>query len=198
VADYSPYQQKIIKRYYQNFDAIKFQRLSDLTTELYLAEGKKSERLWMQVFEILRKLEFPATRVEHLAQKRDPAILASIIKELDGKMWKAPEESVPAFPFSLSVRWHNVHLFGSGSNRVGHVGSLPCSVGWVIGENQTPVLVWSCAAEVVVEQAVTTLLFVFIKNYHLWILPLLITRPSLFSFSPSSSCSPESKDTAPS
>src|SRR5438445_664157 len=76
--------QKIIKRYYQNFDAIKFQRLSDLTTELYLAESKKSERLWKQVFETLRQLEFPASRIEHLAQKRDPAILAAILKELDG------------------------------------------------------------------------------------------------------------------
>ena len=38
--DYSPHQQKIIKRYYQNFDAIKGQRLADLTSELYLTEGK--------------------------------------------------------------------------------------------------------------------------------------------------------------
>ena len=36
MADYTPYQQKIIKRYYRNFDAIKFQRLSELATDLYL------------------------------------------------------------------------------------------------------------------------------------------------------------------
>lgn len=85
MANHSPYQQKIIKRYYQNFDAIKFQRLSDLASELYLAEGKKYERLWKQVFECLTQLEFPASRIDHLAQKRDPAILAGILKELDGK-----------------------------------------------------------------------------------------------------------------
>ncbi len=85
MADFSPYQQKIIKRYYRNFDAIKHQRLSELTTELYLAEGKKTERLWKQVAEILTKMEFPASRIEHLLQKKDPSLLPGILKELEGK-----------------------------------------------------------------------------------------------------------------
>ena len=85
MAEYTPYQQKIIKRYYQNFDAIKFQRLSELATELYLSEGKKRDRLWTQVGSILTKLEFPAARVDHLLQKRDPALLAGVLKELEGK-----------------------------------------------------------------------------------------------------------------
>jgi len=85
MADYTPYQQKIIKRYYRNFDAIKFQRLSELTTELYLAEGKKCDRLWKQVEESLRKLEFPESRITHLMQKRDPALLVGILKELEGR-----------------------------------------------------------------------------------------------------------------
>jgi hypothetical protein len=85
MADYTPYQQKIIKRYYQNFDAIKFQRLSELATELYLAEGKKRDRLWNQVEESLRKLEFPESRITHLMQKRDPALLVGILKELEGR-----------------------------------------------------------------------------------------------------------------
>jgi hypothetical protein len=84
MADFSPHQKKIIKRYYDNFDSIKFQRLSELVTELYLAEGKKRDRLWTQVAEALTKLEFPATRIEHLLQKRDPALLAVVLKELDG------------------------------------------------------------------------------------------------------------------
>ena len=71
--DYSPHQKKIIKRYYDNFDTIKSQRLSELATELYLAEGKKLDRLWKQVEETLTKLEFPASRIEHLMTKRDPA-----------------------------------------------------------------------------------------------------------------------------
>jgi hypothetical protein len=85
MADYTPYQQKIIKRYYRNFDAIKFQRLSELATELYLCEGKKRDRLWSQVEESLRKLEFPESRIAHLMQKRDPALLVGILGELEGR-----------------------------------------------------------------------------------------------------------------
>jgi hypothetical protein len=83
--DRTPYQQKIIKRYYQNYDAIQAQRLSELVTEVYLAEGKKRERIWKQIGAILTKLEFPAARVEHLLSKQDPGLLPGILKELEGK-----------------------------------------------------------------------------------------------------------------
>lgn len=82
MADYTPYQQKIIKRYYENFDSIKSQRLSELATELYLADGKKRDRLWSQVEQTLRKLEFPESRIAHLMEKRDPALVVGILKEL--------------------------------------------------------------------------------------------------------------------
>jgi hypothetical protein len=85
MADYTPYQQKIIKRYYDNFDDIKQQRLSELATELYLAEGKKRERLWKQVAEALTKLDFPQTRIDHLMSKKDPALVVGIVGELQKK-----------------------------------------------------------------------------------------------------------------
>jgi hypothetical protein len=85
MSDFSPHQKKIIKRYYRNFDAIKFQRLSELTTELFLAEEKKRERLWKQVSEALTALEFPAARIEHLLQAKDPALLPGILKEIESK-----------------------------------------------------------------------------------------------------------------
>jgi hypothetical protein len=83
LADHTPYQRKIIDRYYKNFDAIQFQRLSELATDLYLAEGKKRDRLWNRVEESLRKLEFPEPRIAILMQKRDPALLVEILKELE-------------------------------------------------------------------------------------------------------------------
>ncbi len=86
MADFSPYQQKIIKRYYNNYDAIQHQRLSELTTEIYLAEGKKLDRLWKTVGDMLRKLEFPETRLAHLLAARDPKLLPGILKELEGRM----------------------------------------------------------------------------------------------------------------
>jgi hypothetical protein len=82
MADYTPYQRKIIERYYKNLDGILLQRLSELATELYLAEGKKRERLWTQVGQSLRKLELPEPRITHLLQARDPALLITILKEL--------------------------------------------------------------------------------------------------------------------
>ena len=85
MADFSPYQQKIIKRYYNNHDSIQSQKLAEMVTEIYLAEGKKLEKLWVRVGEMLTKLEFPAGRVEHLLAKRDPSLLAGVIKELEGK-----------------------------------------------------------------------------------------------------------------
>ena len=83
MTDYSPYQQKIIKRYYQNYDAIQQQRLSELVTDLYLAEGKTRERLWAKVGSALTKIGFPAVRIEHLLSRRDPALLPGILKELE-------------------------------------------------------------------------------------------------------------------
>ena len=86
MADFSPHQQKIIKRYYNNYDAIASQRLAELVGELYLTDGeKKRDKLWVRVAELLTKLEFPASRVEHLLQRRDPALLAGVMKELEGK-----------------------------------------------------------------------------------------------------------------
>jgi hypothetical protein len=85
MADHTPYQRKIIDRYYKNFDAIAFQRLSELATELYLAEGKKRDRLWKRVEESLRKLEFPEVRIALLLEKGDPALLVEILKELENK-----------------------------------------------------------------------------------------------------------------
>ncbi len=81
--DYSAHQQKIIKRYYKNQDAIHRQRLAELVGDIYLAEGKKRERLWAQVESLLAKLGLPAARVAHLMSKRDPALLPGVLKELD-------------------------------------------------------------------------------------------------------------------
>jgi hypothetical protein len=85
MAEHTPYQKKIIQRYYRNFDAIKFQQLSELATELYLAEGKSRDRLWRRVGESLRKLEFPESRVSHLLEKKDPSLLVGILAELENQ-----------------------------------------------------------------------------------------------------------------
>ena len=83
--DYSPYQQKIIKRYYKNQGGIQLQRLAELVTELYLAEGKKRERIWTSIATAMQKLEIPQSRIDHLAKQNNPALIAEVVKELEAK-----------------------------------------------------------------------------------------------------------------
>jgi hypothetical protein len=82
---YSKYQQKIIKNYYENREAISLQRLSELVTELYLAEGKARERQWKFIVGALQKLRVPEERIEHLRKKDDPKLLAKLVEELMAK-----------------------------------------------------------------------------------------------------------------
>ena len=82
MADHSPYQKKIIKRYYDNLSNISLSKLQELTSEIYLAEGKKADRLWKQVETTLAKLAIAPSRTAQLLAKRDPAMLAQLVKEL--------------------------------------------------------------------------------------------------------------------
>jgi hypothetical protein len=83
--DYTPYQQKIIKRYYDNSETIQRQRLAELVGELYLAEGKKRDRLWTAAATAMQKLGVPQSRIDHLLQQRNPALVAEVVKELEAK-----------------------------------------------------------------------------------------------------------------
>jgi hypothetical protein len=83
--EFTPYQQKIIKRYYDNQDTIQLQRLADLVGELYLATGKKLEKAWQGAAAAMQKLGVPQSRIDHLVQQRKPTLLADLVKELQAK-----------------------------------------------------------------------------------------------------------------
>jgi hypothetical protein len=85
MADFTPYQQKIIKRYYDNHEAITSQRLAEMVTELYLSTGKKRERTWAQIVGALEKLGVPPVRIEHLRKQDNPALVAELVTELQKK-----------------------------------------------------------------------------------------------------------------
>ena len=78
----SRHQQRIIKRYYENREAISLQRLSELVTELYLAEGKQRAQQWKYIVVALEKLDVPPSRITHLREKDDPRLLAQLVEEL--------------------------------------------------------------------------------------------------------------------
>ena len=82
--NFSAGQQKIIKRYYDNLDTIQLQKLAETVTDLYLAEGKKVERLWKTAIAAMQKLEVPAQRIDIIAKSQSLEQLAKLVKELQG------------------------------------------------------------------------------------------------------------------
>jgi hypothetical protein len=81
--DYTPFQQKIIKRYYNNLDGIKRQQLAELVGELYLSTGKKRQRVWEKIVAAMTELKVPQSRIDQLRQQDNPALVAELVKELE-------------------------------------------------------------------------------------------------------------------
>ena len=85
MAERSKFQQNIIKNYYENFDTLQLQRLGELVTELYLAEGKARAAQWKKARQVLEKLKIPATRIDHIEKADNPQLLAKLLEELLAK-----------------------------------------------------------------------------------------------------------------
>ncbi|HXT59726.1 MAG TPA: hypothetical protein VN699_13895 [Pirellulales bacterium] len=85
MAERTKYQDKIIRNYYQNQDAIVLQRLGEQVTELYLAEGKARTKQWERVKASLEKLKTPASRIEHIVKSDNPSLVAKLLEELLAK-----------------------------------------------------------------------------------------------------------------
>ena len=54
-------------------------------TELYLAEGKARTKQWERVKASLEKLKVPASRVKHIVESDNPALVAKLLEELLAK-----------------------------------------------------------------------------------------------------------------
>ncbi len=61
------------------------QRVGEQVTDLYLAEGKKRERLWTSIAGSLAKLKVPASRIKRLTDSDDAQQLAKLLQELLAK-----------------------------------------------------------------------------------------------------------------
>jgi hypothetical protein len=85
MSEFTPYQQKVIKRYYDYQDTIQRQRLAELVSELYLAEGKKRARAWEAACAAMEKLGVPRARIDHLRKQDNPALIAEVVKELEAR-----------------------------------------------------------------------------------------------------------------
>ena len=94
--DYSKYQQKVIKRFYDNREQIDDQKLSELVTSLFLATDKQKPKLWERAKGILDRMHLPPSRVDHVMASEDPAVLAKIVEELQsGKLKRGSGKKKP-------------------------------------------------------------------------------------------------------
>ena len=80
--DYSPYQQGLINRYYDNLPQQTLGKLAELVTELYLAKtDKKRQQLWGRVEKAMAKIKVPTKIAEHILTQRKPEILAANLED---------------------------------------------------------------------------------------------------------------------
>ena len=80
--NYSQYQKDVISGYYNNLDTIMLGKLSELVSELYLADTKaKKNRLWQRVHKAMLKLKVPPVIIDHIMQKEDVEILAKNLQD---------------------------------------------------------------------------------------------------------------------
>ena len=86
MAKRSKYQQRVIKNYYDNREAIALQRVQELVTELYLSEGKKREKHWVSLANHLEKLGLKQAQIDDLVAKDNPELIANLVKKLMEKV----------------------------------------------------------------------------------------------------------------
>lgn len=85
MAEFTKYQQKVIRNYYDNREGIALQRVQELVTELYLATGKKRDKHWDSLALHLGKLGIKPDVVEHLRSEDKPELVATLVKKLMDK-----------------------------------------------------------------------------------------------------------------
>lgn len=83
--DFTPGQKKIVDRYYEHHDTIQVTKLSELVTELWLAEDEKSKvKMWGKVQIALMRLNVNAVQVAAIVGKRDLQGLAALVQQVNG------------------------------------------------------------------------------------------------------------------
>ncbi len=96
MAERTNYQKKVISRYYENRDQIDEQRLAELVTNLFLATTvKQRTKHWETAESVMIRLGIPETRVEHVINSKDPAVLAAVVDEMQRGVIKLKKPKNP-------------------------------------------------------------------------------------------------------
>ncbi|GAB4108359.1 MAG: hypothetical protein Kow00105_15130 [Phycisphaeraceae bacterium] len=90
-------QKKIIERYYEHHDTIQSNKLSQIVSDLWLAEpGTNTTKLWGQAQVALMRMGVDANRVAQVVDKRDVEALAALVKEVDTQGAKPTSDMNPS------------------------------------------------------------------------------------------------------
>ena len=80
---YTPYQQKVIRRFYENKDLRLIQKLGELVSNLYVETSeKKRESGWKRIKEILIDLKVHPHEVEFLTKVKNLAVISKKLAEM--------------------------------------------------------------------------------------------------------------------
>ncbi len=80
---YTPYQQKVIRNFYDNKDLRLIQKLGELVSNLYIeTNGKKLEAGWKKIKEILIDLKVHPNEVEFLTKDKNLAVISKKLAEM--------------------------------------------------------------------------------------------------------------------
>lgn len=79
----SAHQQKIVKRYYNNLDAISLAKLSELVSDLAVCtDAKKAGKLWERVELALKKSDADPADVTRVMAAKSVKVLAELVGKL--------------------------------------------------------------------------------------------------------------------
>jgi len=80
--DYSEHQKSVISGYYANLDTIMLAKLSELVSELYLAQTPtRKSQLWIRAEKAMLKLKIAPAIIRHIIERKDPQILAKNLQD---------------------------------------------------------------------------------------------------------------------
>ncbi len=80
---YTPYQQKIIRNFYENKDLRLIQKLGDLVSDLYIETNeKKKDSGWKKIKDILTDLKVHPNEVEFLTKDKNLAVISKKLAEM--------------------------------------------------------------------------------------------------------------------
>ena len=78
----SNYQKNVVSNYYSNLDTIMLTKISDIVTDLYLAETEKKKlQLWQRAEKAMKNLKIPNAIIEHIMNERNVEILAKNLQD---------------------------------------------------------------------------------------------------------------------